>query len=166
MQLGEICKPDAILCTNTSSMSIGEITKDCKNPERCIGMHFFFPVYAMKLVEMIRSCYTSDATVAAVREVAEKMGKKPVECKTDTPGFIVNRCLFAFMLEAIHCYEDGVATVDGINTAIKFGLEPSSRALRDDGYVRPGHLPSCHRDHGGPACDHLEVPRVRQEAGC
>ena len=65
-------------------------------------MHFFFPVYAMKLVEMIRSCYTSDATVAAVREVAEKMGKKPVECKTDTPGFIVNRCLFAFMLEAIH----------------------------------------------------------------
>lgn len=122
VQLGEICKPDAILCTNTSSMSIGEITKDCKNPERCIGMHFFFPVYAMKLVEMIRSCYTSDATVAAIREVAEKMGKKPVECKTDTPGFIVNRCLFAFMLEAIHCYEDGVASVDDIDTAIKYGL--------------------------------------------
>ena len=54
--------------------------------------------------------------------VAEKMGKKPVEYKTDTPGFIVNRCLFAFMLEAIHCYEDGVATVDDIDTAIKFGL--------------------------------------------
>jgi 3-hydroxybutyryl-CoA dehydrogenase len=60
--------------------------------------------------------------VAAVREVAEKMGKKPVECKTDTPGFIVNRCLFAFMLEAVHCYEDGVATVDDIDTAIKYGL--------------------------------------------
>ena len=121
-QLGEICKPDAILCTNTSSMSITEITGGCKNPERCMGMHFFSPVYAMKLVEMIRSEKTSDATVAAVREVSEKMGKVPVLCQTDTPGFIVNRCLFAFMLEAIHEYEDGVATIDDIDTAIKLGL--------------------------------------------
>lgn len=121
-QLGEICKPDAILCTNTSSMSITEITGGCKNPEHCMGMHFFSPVYAMKLVEMIRAEKTSDATVAAVREVSEKMGKVPVLCQTDTPGFIVNRCLFAFMLEAIHEYEDGVATIDDIDTAIKLGL--------------------------------------------
>ena len=121
-ELGEICRPDAILCTNTSSMSITEITSECKNPERCAGMHFFFPVTAMKLVEIIRSNVTSDATVAAVKEVAAGMGKVPVECKTDTPGFIVNRCLFAFMLEAIHCYEDGVASVDDIDTAIKLGL--------------------------------------------
>jgi 3-hydroxybutyryl-CoA dehydrogenase len=121
-QLGEICREDAILCTNTSSMSITEITKLCKKPERCMGMHFFSPVYAMKLVEMIRSNVTSDATVAAVREVSEKMGKVPVLCQTDTPGFIVNRCLFAFMLEAVHEYEDGVATIDDIDTAIKLGL--------------------------------------------
>ena len=121
-ELGEICRPDAILCTNTSSMSITEITSECKNPERCAGMHFFFPVTAMKLVEIIRSNVTSDATVAAVKEVAAGMGTVPVECKTDTPGFIVNRCLFAFMLEAIHCYEDGVASVDDIDTAIKLGL--------------------------------------------
>ena len=121
-QLGEICKPDAILCTNTSSMSITEITGACKNPERGMGMHFFSPVYAMKLVEMIRAEKTSDATVEAVREVSKKMGKVPVLCQTDTPGFIVNRCLFAFMLEAIHEYEDGVATIDDIDTAIKLGL--------------------------------------------
>ena len=124
--LGEICRPDCIMCTNTSSMSITEITGGCKNPERCMGMHFFSPVYAMKLVEMIRSEKTSDATVAAVREVSEKMGKVPVLCQTDTPGFIVNRCLFAFMLEAIHEYEDGVATIDDIDTAIKLGLNPVS----------------------------------------
>ena len=121
-QLGEICRPDAILVTNTSSMSITEITGACKNPERCMGMHFFSPVYAMKLVEMIRAEATSDETVAAVREVSEKMKKVPVLCQTDTPGFIVNRCLFAFMLEAVHCYEEGVASVADIDTAIKLGL--------------------------------------------
>ncbi len=121
-ELGEICRPDAIMCTNTSSMSITEIMSEMKNPERGAGMHFFFPVTAMKLVEIIRGDKTSDATVAAVKEVGTGMGKVPVECKTDTPGFIVNRCLFAFMLEAIHCYEDGVASVEDIDTAIKMGL--------------------------------------------
>lgn len=121
-QLGKVCRKDAILATNTSSMSITAITGETDNPGRCIGMHFFFPVYAMKLVEMIRSEYTSDETVDAVREAALAMGKKPVECRTDTPGFIVNRCLFAFMLEAIHCYEDGVASIEDIDTAIKAGL--------------------------------------------
>ena len=121
-ELGEICRPDAILCTNTSSMSITDITAECRRPERCAGMHFFFPVTVMKLVEIIRSPHTSDATVAAIREVSAAMDKVAVECKTDTPGFIVNRCLFAFMLEAIHCYEDGVASIEDIDTAIKLGL--------------------------------------------
>ena len=121
-ELGELCRPDAILCTNTSSMSVTEIMSECNNPERCAGMHFFFPVMAMKLVEIIRGAKTSDATVAAVKAVSAGMGKTAVECKTDTPGFIVNRCLFAFMLEAVHCYEEGVATVDDIDTAIKLGL--------------------------------------------
>jgi 3-hydroxybutyryl-CoA dehydrogenase len=121
-ELGEIVREDCILCTNTSSMSITEIMSECKNPERCAGMHFFFPVMAMKLVEVIRGQKTTDATVAAVYEVAAGMGKTAVECKTDTPGFIVNRCLFAFMLEAVHCYEEGVASVKDIDTAIKLGL--------------------------------------------
>ncbi|MDC7125514.1 MAG: 3-hydroxyacyl-CoA dehydrogenase family protein [Spirochaetales bacterium] len=121
-ELGEICRADTIMCTNTSSMSITEIMSDLKNPERGAGMHFFFPVTAMKLVEIIRGEKTSDATVAAVKEVGAGIGKAPVECKTDTPGFIVNRCLFAFMLEAVHCYEDGVASLEDIDTAIKMGL--------------------------------------------
>ena len=121
-ELGKICRPDCIMCTNTSSMSITKIMEKCKNPERCAGMHFFFPVAAMKLVEVIRGAKTADATVKAVYEVAAGMGKTAVECKTDTPGFIVNRCLFAFMLEAIHCYEEGVATTQDIDTAIKLGL--------------------------------------------
>jgi len=121
-ELGEICRADAILCTNTSSMSITEITRFCRNPARCAGMHFFFPVTAMKLVEIIRGRETADATVDAIRALAQGMGKSPVECRTDTPGFIVNRCLFAFMLEAIHCYEDGVASVDDIDKAIRLGL--------------------------------------------
>ena len=121
-ELGNICRPDCIMCTNTSSMSITKIMDKCKNPERCAGMHFFFPVMAMKLVEVIRGNKTADATIEAVKAVAAGMGKTAVECKTDTPGFIVNRCLFAFMLEAVHCYEEGVATTKDIDTAIKLGL--------------------------------------------
>jgi 3-hydroxybutyryl-CoA dehydrogenase len=121
-ELGEICREDCIFCTNTSSMSITKIMSETKNPERCAGMHFFFPVTAMKLVEVIRGAKTSDETVKAVYEASAGMGKQAVTCKTDTPGFIVNRCLFAFMLEAIHCYEEGVATIEDIDTAIKLGL--------------------------------------------
>ena len=91
-------------------------------------MFTFLDYYRMKPallpegVEVIRGQKTADATVAAVYEVAAGMGKTAVECKTDTPGFIVNRCLFAFMLEAVHCYEEGVASVKDIDTAIKLGL--------------------------------------------
>ena len=121
-ELDKICKPETILASNTSSISITEIGAVTKRPEQVIGMHFFNPATVMKLVEVIRGQKTADATVAAVYEVAQGMGKTAVECKTDTPGFIVNRCLFAFMLEAIHCYEEGVASVDDIDTAIKLGL--------------------------------------------
>lgn len=121
-ELGRICRSDAILCTNTSSMSVTEITSECAHPERCAGMHFFFPVAAMRLVEIIRGKETSDATVDAIKAVSVGMGKTPVLCRADTPGFIVNRCLFAFMLEAIHCYEDGIASIEDIDTAVKLGL--------------------------------------------
>lgn len=121
-ELSSLCREDCIFCTNTSSISITDIMANISNPGRGVGMHFFFPVTAMKLVEVIRGAKTSDETVKAVYEVAESMGKVPVDCKTDSPGFIVNRCLFAFMLEAVHCYEDGVASAEDIDTAIKMGL--------------------------------------------
>ena len=120
--LSRICRPNTIFCTNTSSMSVEEIMSHCQNKERCIGMHFFFPVTIMKLVELIRCSETSDATVSVVSETAAGMKKTAVECRMDRPGFIVNRCLFAFMLEAIRCYTDGIATPEDIDTAMKLGL--------------------------------------------
>ena len=121
-ELGEICGGGAILCTNTSSMSVTEIMSLCPKQERCVGMHFFFPVMAMHLVEVIRGDKTSDSTVENVKAFAADIGKIPVLCRLDTPGFIVNRCLFAFMLEAVRCYEDGVASAEDIDSAIKYGL--------------------------------------------
>ncbi len=120
--LSEVCRPDAIFCTNTSSMSVEEIMSGCDHKERCVGMHFFFPVAVMKLVELIRCTATSDETIQTVKETAAGMKKTAVECKKDEPGFIVNRCLFAFVLEALRCYTDGIATAEDIDTAMKLGL--------------------------------------------
>ena len=120
--LGNICRKDTILCTNTSSLSITDIMSKCTHQERCVGMHFFFPVVIMRLVEIIRTASTSDATVEKIKAFSTDLGKTSVLCKTDTPGFIVNRCLFAFMLEAISCYRDGVASIEDIDTAMKMGL--------------------------------------------
>ena len=121
-KLDAICKPDAILATNTSSISITEISTAVKDPSRFIGMHFFSPVPVMKLVEIILGQGTSEETYAAVKELCDGLGKISVKVCKDTPGFIVNRCLFAFMLEAIHVYEDGVASTTDIDLAIKNGL--------------------------------------------
>lgn len=121
-KLDAICKPDTILATNTSSISITEIATAVKDPSRFIGMHFFSPVPVMKLVEIILGQGTSEETYAAVKELCDGMGKVSVKVCKDTPGFIVNRCLFAFMLEAIHIYEDGVASTADIDLAIKNGL--------------------------------------------
>lgn len=121
-KLDSICKPDAILATNTSSISITEISTAVKDPARFIGMHFFSPVPVMKLVEIIMGAGTSEATYEAVKELCDGLGKVSVKVCKDAPGFIVNRCLFAFMLEAIHVYEDGVASTEDIDLAIKNGL--------------------------------------------
>ena len=121
-ELSGICRSDAIFCTNTSSISVTSVMADCTNQDRCAGMHFFFPVTAMRLVEIICGEETSEATVDIIKAFSVDIGKTPVLCKTDTPGFIVNRCLFAFMLEAISCYKDGVASIEDIDTAIKLGL--------------------------------------------
>ncbi|HAA33990.1 MAG TPA: 3-hydroxybutyryl-CoA dehydrogenase, partial [Firmicutes bacterium] len=121
-QLDSVCKPEAYLASNTSSMPITVLANATKRAERVAGMHFFNPAPIMKLVEIIRGYYTSDETVAVIAEVAAKMGKTTVEVKKDSPGFIVNRLMMAQYLEAIRLLEEGVATIEDIDKAVKLGL--------------------------------------------
>jgi 3-hydroxybutyryl-CoA dehydrogenase len=121
-QLDELTRPQVILTTNTSSMSITEIAMATKRPEKVAGMHFFNPAPLMRLVEVIRAYHTDDETVRVVMEMAKKMGKEPVEVRKDTPGFIVNRLMIPHMIEAIRMLEEGVASAEDIDKAIKLGL--------------------------------------------
>ena len=121
-ELDELCRPEIILSSNTSSMSITEIASATNRPDKVCGMHFFNPVPLMRLVEIIRGYFTSDETVAAATELAKKMGKVTVEVKKDSPGFIVNRIMIPHFLEAIKLVEEGIATVEDIDTAVKNGL--------------------------------------------
>ena len=100
-ELDELCRPEVILASNTSSMSITEIAAATKRPDKVCGMHFFNPVPLMKLVEVIRGYSTSEETMAITTDLAKKMGKITVEVKKDSPGFIVNRIMIPHMLEAI-----------------------------------------------------------------
>ncbi|MBW1721744.1 MAG: 3-hydroxyacyl-CoA dehydrogenase family protein [Deltaproteobacteria bacterium] len=121
-ELDELCRPEVILASNTSSMSITEIAAATNRPEKVCGMHFFNPVPLMKLVEIIRGVATSDETIAVCTELAQKMGKITVEVKKDSPGFIVNRCMIPHMIEAIRIVEEGVASIEDVDTAVKNGL--------------------------------------------
>ncbi len=120
--LDEMTRPQVILTTNTSSMSITEIAMATKRPERVAGMHFFNPAPLMKLVEVIRGYHTNDETIQVVMEMSKKMGKEPVEVKKDTPGFIVNRLMIPHFLEAIRMVEEGIASIEDIDKAVKLGL--------------------------------------------
>lgn len=121
-ELDELCAPDVILASNTSSMSITEIAASTKRPDKVCGMHFFNPVPLMKLVEVIRGYSSSDETIATVSGLAEKMGKIVVEVKKDSPGFVVNRIMLPHFLEAIKMVEEGVASIEDIDKAVKNGL--------------------------------------------
>ena len=120
-QLDRISSPDAILATNTSSISITEIAARTRRPEQVIGMHFMNPVPVMQLVEVIRGYATSHATTAAVMETARALGKTPVEVN-DYPGFVSNRILLPMINEAIFCVMEGVATPESIDTVMKLGM--------------------------------------------
>jgi len=120
--LDELTGPHVILTTNTSSMSVTEIAMATKRPEKVAGMHFFNPAPLMKLVEVIRGYYTNDETTRVVMEMSRKMGKEPVEVKKDTPGFIVNRLMIPHFLEAIRMAEEGIASIEDIDKAVKLGL--------------------------------------------
>ena len=121
-ELDELCRPEVILSTNTSSMSITEIAAATKRPDKVCGMHFFNPVPLMKLVEIIRGFATSDQTVAISTDLAKKMGKVTVEVKKDSPGFIVNRIMIPHFIEAIKIVEEGIASIPDVDSAVKNGL--------------------------------------------
>lgn len=115
------CKPDAILATNTSSISISKIASVTKRADKVIGMHFMNPVPLMKLVEVIRGYSTSDAVTEAIMKLALKLDKIPVEVN-DYPGFIANRILMPMINEAIYSVYEGVAGVQQIDTVMKLGM--------------------------------------------
>ena len=121
-ELDEMCRPEVILATNTSSMSITEIAASTKRPDKVCGMHFFNPVPLMRLVEIIRGYGTSDETIRITTELAQRMGKTTVEVKKDSPGFIVNRIMMPHFIEAIRMVEEGIASVEDIDNAVKNGL--------------------------------------------
>lgn len=121
-ELDRLCRPEVIFTSNTSSMSITEIAAATGRPERVAGMHFFNPTPLMKLVEVIRGFQTSNETVQVVTDLTKKMGKEPVQVKKDSPGFIVNRILTPHVIEAIRLVEEGVASMEDVDKAVKLGL--------------------------------------------
>jgi 3-hydroxybutyryl-CoA dehydrogenase len=119
-ELDSICPPNAILCSNTSSISITKIAAATKRPDKVAGMHFMNPVPLMKLVEGIRGLQTSGDTFAQVKAFAEKLGKTFVEVK-DMPGFAVNRILMPMINEAVYTLHEGIASVEDIDQSMKLG---------------------------------------------
>ena len=119
-ELDKICKPETILATNTSSISITAIAAATKREDKFIGMHFFNPPTVMKLVEVIRGAKTSDETFNTIRDLSVEIGKEPVEVN-EAPGFVVNKILIPMINEACDLLYTGVASAEGIDTAMKLG---------------------------------------------
>ena len=119
-ELEGICKESTILASNTSSLSITEVASATKRPDKVIGMHFFNPAPVMKLVEIIRGMATSQETFDAVKEVSVAIGKEPVEV-AEAPGFVVNRILIPMINEATFILQEGIASVEDIDTSMKYG---------------------------------------------
>jgi len=120
-ELDELCPPETILASNTSSFKVGAIGSLAKRQDKIIGMHFFNPVARMKLVEIIRTDKTSDDTYETIKQLAVRMGREPVTVK-DSPAFVANRILHVMHLEAAKMLEDGIATVEDIDKACTLGL--------------------------------------------
>lgn len=119
-ELDEICKESTILASNTSSLSITEVASATKRADKVIGMHFFNPAPVMKLVEIIRGITTSQETFDAIKELSVAIGKEPVEV-AEAPGFVVNRILIPMINEASFILQEGIASVEDIDTAMKYG---------------------------------------------
>jgi len=119
-ELDEKCPRHAVLASNTSTLSITALAGATKRPDRVVGMHFFNPVPVMRLVEVVRGLATSDETVQLIKDLAVKLGKTPVVVK-DVPGFIANRLALPYLAEAMRAYEQGIASAQDIDTAMKLG---------------------------------------------
>lgn len=119
-QLNELCKPETIFASNTSSFSIGEMGVACGRPERMVGLHFFNPVQLMKLVEVVRAKQTTDEVFAEAKAFGEACGKVPVAA-SDTPGFVVNRLLVPYLAEAIRMVERGDSTPADVDAGMTLG---------------------------------------------
>ncbi len=119
-EMDRIAPPDVVFASNTSSLSITEMANVTKRPDRVVGMHFFNPAPVMKLVEVIRGSETSDGTVRLAKDLCLKLGKEPVEVK-EAPGFVVNRLLVPMMNEAFNLLQEGVASAEDIDKAMKLG---------------------------------------------
>ena len=139
-RLDAVCGDGTVYATNTSSIAITEMAACVKRPAQFVGMHFFNPVPMMKLVEVIPALQTDPAVTALALDVARQFGKTPITCK-DTPGFVVNRLLVPYMLDAVRLLEEGVASAEDIDTAMKLGcgmpmgpLELQDFAGTDIGY--------------------------------
>ncbi len=118
--LDRVVKDKAIFASNTSSLTITQLAVTTSRPDRFVGLHFFNPVPVMKLVEVVNTLLTADSTVAQARSFVESLGKHPVDCK-DNSGFIVNRLLIPYLLDAIRFYEEGGGTLEDIDGAMKLG---------------------------------------------
>ena len=119
-ELDTICKPETIFASNTSSLSITEIATATKRQDKFIGMHFFNPATAMKLIEVIRGAHTSDETFEIIKDLSVEIGKTPVEV-AEAPGFVVNKILIPLCNEGVALYAEGIASAEGIDTAMKLG---------------------------------------------
>src|SRR5437762_12328067 len=126
--LDRICRPEVILASNTSSISITKLGALSKRPDKVIGMHFFNPVPVMKLVEVIRGLATSNETYSTVKVLAEKLEKTPVEVN-DAPGFVSNRVLMPLLNEAMYAVMEGVATAEAVDEVFKLGMAHPMRPL-------------------------------------
>lgn len=120
-QLDSICKPEAVLASNTSSISLTRIARETQRAEKVIGMHFMNPVPLMKLVEIIRALQTDDETYELIEALSKQIGKTPVEVN-DSPGFVSNRILLPMINEAVYTLHEGVATVEAIDSVMKLGM--------------------------------------------
>lgn len=120
-QLDAVCKSEAILATNTSSISLTRIAKETQRPDKVVGMHFMNPVPVMKLVEIIRALQTSDEVYKVIEELSLAIGKTPVECN-DSPGFVSNRILMPMINEAIFTLHEGVASAEAIDQIMMLGM--------------------------------------------
>lgn len=118
--LDGVCPPHTIFASNTSSLTVADMAAATKRPDRVLGLHFFNPVPVMKLVEVVRTIATSDESYQTAFAFARKIGKDPVEAK-DTSGFIVNRLLVPYMLDAIRCLEQGLASIEDIDKSMQLG---------------------------------------------